>query len=58
MEIALPRKQEMVLYAPMTDTQRKLNQTMVDGKLKVGGEGREQGGKRKVKGLKASGVCV
>lgn len=36
-EISLPRKMELVLYAGMTDVQKQLNQQMVDGKLLVGG---------------------
>ncbi len=34
-EIALPRKAEMLLYAPMTDLQRQLNQQLLDKNLAV-----------------------
>jgi ATP-dependent DNA helicase len=41
-EIALPRKQEVVLYAPMSDLQKTLNQQLLDKSLRVreGGLGR------------------
>ena len=34
-EIALPRKQEIVLYAPMSDLQKKLNQQLLEKTLTV-----------------------
>jgi hypothetical protein len=34
-DIELPRKSEMILYAPMTDTQKKMNTQLKDGTLKV-----------------------
>jgi SNF2 family DNA or RNA helicase len=38
-EIALPRKQELLLYAPMSDAQRALNRDLLDNKLAVRVEG-------------------
>eukprot|EP00879_Flechtneria_rotunda_P033188 GHRR01036733.1.p2 GENE.GHRR01036733.1~~GHRR01036733.1.p2 ORF type:complete len:112 (+),score=24.31 GHRR01036733.1:339-674(+) len=35
-EIALPRKQEMLLYAPMSEEQKKINQQLLDKTLGVG----------------------
>jgi ATP-dependent DNA helicase len=34
-EIALPRKQEIVLYVPMSDVQKKLNQQLLEKTLTV-----------------------
>lgn len=38
-EIALPRKMEVIMYAHMTDTQKHLNKQLASGKLMVGGSG-------------------
>jgi SNF2 family DNA or RNA helicase len=43
-EINLPRKQEIILYAPMTQTQKHLNEQLRDGTLMVGGCGWESQG--------------
>lgn len=38
-EIALPRKQELLLYAPMSKLQRQLNQQLLERTLAVRGRG-------------------
>jgi SNF2 family DNA or RNA helicase len=42
-EICLPRKQEILLYAPMSEEQQKINKQLLDRTLQVRGGARDTG---------------